>query len=605
MNAAIYARKSTEQRGVSDDAKSVARQIEHARAFALTRGWNISDGHVYADDGISGAEFEKRPGLQRLLHDALGRRSPFGVVIVAEQKAIGREVSETSFTIKRLAEAGVEIIEYVHGRSLTPKNWIDKLTGTVLASIDEGHRQQTRERVHESHSSKHARGHVVGGRVFGYRNVDVTKGVDQHGRPLRSHVERVVVPAEAAVVRQIFQLYADGLGLKAIAKRLMQEGAIGPKPFVRKDPTKVEPVQGWAPSTIRAILDRTDYVGVYRWNRSIKRTEWGKTQQKARPASEWQSTTIPAWRIVSDKLWHRVRERRKETEGRTLRFTDGRMSGRPPAHGVNNLLAGLATCGLCGGGLVVETSKGSPRKPRTSHYVCHRRRAFGGCTNTLRIPVDALNEAVLQAIEQHALTPEAVEAVIALTERDDRRDQEAALIRERTDVDKRIANLVAAIEAGGDAPSLVAKVRALEARRGAIADELAGLRPVPRLPAAIVRDRLDEWRRLIRASVTQGRAVIQRIVVGRIRFTPRAANGFEMDGGYDFEAQTRFDKLFAGVAAPQLADGRDLTGTEGITAADTWDADYARLLERAQKRLENRDVERVASPPGFEPGFQP
>jgi hypothetical protein len=32
MVAAIYARKSTEQTGESDDAKSVARRIEHARA---------------------------------------------------------------------------------------------------------------------------------------------------------------------------------------------------------------------------------------------------------------------------------------------------------------------------------------------------------------------------------------------------------------------------------------------------------------------------------------------------------------------------------------------------------------------------------------------
>jgi len=30
MIAAIYARKSTEQTGVSEDAKSVTRQIEHA-----------------------------------------------------------------------------------------------------------------------------------------------------------------------------------------------------------------------------------------------------------------------------------------------------------------------------------------------------------------------------------------------------------------------------------------------------------------------------------------------------------------------------------------------------------------------------------------------
>lgn len=41
---------------------------------------------------------------------------------------------------------------------------------------------------------------------------------------------------------------------------------------------------------------------------------------------------------------------------------------------------------------------------------------------------------------------------------------------------------------------------------------------------------------------------------------------------------------------------------EGITAGDTWDADYARLLERAQKRLENRNVEWVSSPRGHTPG---
>ena len=37
MNAAIYARKSTEQAGVADDQKSVTRQIEHARAYAARR----------------------------------------------------------------------------------------------------------------------------------------------------------------------------------------------------------------------------------------------------------------------------------------------------------------------------------------------------------------------------------------------------------------------------------------------------------------------------------------------------------------------------------------------------------------------------------------
>jgi DNA invertase Pin-like site-specific DNA recombinase len=60
--AAVYARKSTEQVGVTDEQRSVTRQIEHARAYALAHGWVIRDEYIFVDDGISGAEFRKRRG---------------------------------------------------------------------------------------------------------------------------------------------------------------------------------------------------------------------------------------------------------------------------------------------------------------------------------------------------------------------------------------------------------------------------------------------------------------------------------------------------------------------------------------------------------------
>ena len=63
MIAAVYARKSTSQTGVADNTKSVARQVEHAKAYAARKGWAVDDEHVYVDDGISGAEFANRPGL--------------------------------------------------------------------------------------------------------------------------------------------------------------------------------------------------------------------------------------------------------------------------------------------------------------------------------------------------------------------------------------------------------------------------------------------------------------------------------------------------------------------------------------------------------------
>ena len=398
MIAAIYARKSTEQQGVATEAKSVTRQVENARAFAASRGWTVDDTNVFIDDGRSGAEFKRRPGLQRLLA-TLTPKPPFDVLIVSEQKSIGREAFETGHLIKQLAQAGVEIFEYVHGQSLTPKNWLDKAMSAMRSAADEAHREQTSERVHEAHLAKVRKGYVVGGRVFGYRNVDIMKGTDQHGRPLRSHVERVIDEIEAAVVVRIFELYASGLGLKAIAKRLTNEGAAHPKPFRRKD--GLQPIIGWSPATIRTIVCRDLYRGVVVWNRSRKRDDWGQVDQRRRPKGEWVKVPVEGLRIISDDLWERVRSRRADTEGRMLRFESGRLSGRPPLGEVKNLLAGLATCDVCGGGLVVETS--SRKRGRVKEYVCHRRRKNGSCSNVLRVNVETMNEAVLQAIEEHAL----------------------------------------------------------------------------------------------------------------------------------------------------------------------------------------------------------
>ena len=51
MIAAIDARKSTEENGVGDDEKSVARQVEHAKAYAIKKDWTVAEEHVYVADG--------------------------------------------------------------------------------------------------------------------------------------------------------------------------------------------------------------------------------------------------------------------------------------------------------------------------------------------------------------------------------------------------------------------------------------------------------------------------------------------------------------------------------------------------------------------------
>jgi hypothetical protein len=69
------------------------------------------------------------------------------------------------------------------------------------------------------------------------------------------------------------------------------------------------------------------------------------------------------------------------------------------------------------------------------------------------------------------------------------------------------------------------------------------LQPLPRLAPAVVESRLEEWRRLLRGSTRQGRAVLQRVLRGRIVFTPVTDD--PQCVGYEFEAPTRFDKPWA------------------------------------------------------------
>lgn len=92
MIAAIYARKSTEQYSVADGQKSIARKVDHAQAFAASKGWTVDDAFVFVDDGMSGAEFANRPGFLRLMN-ALKPRPAFQVLIMSEESRLGREAT--------------------------------------------------------------------------------------------------------------------------------------------------------------------------------------------------------------------------------------------------------------------------------------------------------------------------------------------------------------------------------------------------------------------------------------------------------------------------------------------------------------------------------
>jgi site-specific DNA recombinase len=332
MIAAIYARKSTEQNGVGDEEKSVARQIAHAKAYATRKGWLVEEDHVYVDDGISGAEFVKRPGFIRLMN-ALSPRPPFQVLVMSEESRLGREQIETAYALKQITDASVRVFFYLEDRERTLDNAMDKVMLSLTNFAAEMEREKARQRTYDAMLRKAKALHVTGGKVYGYDNVEVL------ANGTRQSVNRQVNPEQAAVVRRIFELYAAGIGMLTLAHRLNEEGVKPPRG------------RGWAPSGIREMLHRPLYRGEIVWNRSQKIVKGGTKKQRKRPESEWLTFTAPELRIIPDDLWQRVKARLDERAALFPRNqTAHKLIGRPRYQDESAyLLVGFVRCSVCGG----------------------------------------------------------------------------------------------------------------------------------------------------------------------------------------------------------------------------------------------------------------
>jgi site-specific DNA recombinase len=562
MIAAVYARKSTEQ-AVADEAKSVRRQIENAREYALRKGWSVEDNWIFCDDGVSGAEFAARPGFVRLMA-SLKPRPPFQVLVMSEESRLGREAIETAYALKQLVTAGVRVFFYLEDRERTLDSPTDKILLSLTAFADELEREKARQRVTDAMTRKARAGHVTGGRVFGYDNVDV---VDAGGR--RSHVERRINDAEAAIVRRIFELAAAGCGQSRIAKQLNAEGAQPPR-AQRGRPN------AWAPSSVHEVLFRPLYRGEVVWNRTRKRNRWGEKRVADRPELEWLRRDAPELRIVPEDLWQAAHARIALSRAHYQLTTKGTRAGRPRDVDSKYLLPGLARCACCNGGLHVRsTHHGSPgRRRRAFFYACtsHFNRGPEVCQNALRVRMEAVDEAVLASIGD-ILTLDLVDDIIArVRELLKRPVGETLADRLRTDLaatEATLDNLTAAVAAGGDVPALVRRLQEAEQRRQELTrrlNELGDGPVVPRLDWRTVerqaRQRLTDWRGLLTRQVQHGRKLLRELLVDPIRFTPFNEGGRR---GYRFAGELAIGQLLGGVV----------------------------------------EVMSLASPPGFEPGFQP
>jgi site-specific DNA recombinase len=554
MIAAIYARKSTDQSTVADEAKSTTRQIAHARAYAKSKGWTVDARFIYCDDGITGATFTGRPAFMKLMavatqqpkptarRPAAAPGPPFQILIVSDLDRLGREAIETTYSIKRLAMAGVQTFSYLENKEIKLDSPVDALMTQVSAFAAAVERQKGSQRATDVMQRKARAGHVTGGRVFGFDNLRVD-----------GHVERRINEPEAAVVRRIFALCLAGCGQVSIAKQLNEDGAPAPR-------TQQGGPAGWCASSVREVLRRSAYRGVVIWNRTKKRSTWGVVKPTKRPESEWLMTVVPGMRIIAESTWQQVQAHLAQRRANYLTSTNGAVWGRPTDPGMRRwLLVGLSRCGVCGGNMEVRSRQHG--STRVAFYAClsHYRKGASICANHRLIKVSVADESVLGTIERDLLTPEFVAGVIAKVGAR-ASSSSTSLDAERTEIDgqlqdvqRQVDRLIETAARTGNAPSVVAAISKREDHKAQLQQQLDALVHTPPLSdaainrvAALARTKIADWRGVMHRNIPVARQVLGLLLIGRITLTP-AVKGRR--SGYKWAATGSLAPLLQGLVA--------------------------------------------------------
>ncbi|MGH8678657.1 MAG: recombinase family protein, partial [Burkholderiales bacterium] len=294
MKCAAYARFSSDkQKQISIDD-----QLRHCRDFAENRGWQLLAQHTYTDSAVSGVTAH-RAGLSALLAavGANGARA-FDCVLVDDTSRISRNLADALRFYERLTFAGVRVVAVSQGVDSTSEQ--AELVMGVHGLIDSVYSRELAAKTHRGMEGIALRGLATGGRCFGYRTLEA-----------RGEKRLAVHEPEAAVVRRIFAMSTEGVGVHGIAQTLNGERVPSPQPY------RGQRHASWAASAVSVMLRNERYAGRLVWNRTrkLRNPESGRRIQRLRPRSEWIVTPAENLRIVTDGLFAGVQMRLERMRG--------------------------------------------------------------------------------------------------------------------------------------------------------------------------------------------------------------------------------------------------------------------------------------------------
>jgi len=215
----------------ADQLHSFAAQIRHYKDYEKTHPqYKLVD--IYADEGLTGTSLEKRDEQKRLIRDC--KKGKIDRVIAKSVSRFARNTQELLAMLRSLKEAGISV--YFEEQDIDT----DKLNMEMIVTFPGMAAQQESESISGNMRWSYKKRMESGDfncctPAYGYDRLDGQLVINQ---------------AEADVIRRIFDMFLQGMGIQAIASKLASE----------KIPRKYG-YQKWSYLTVRYILNNERYIG--------------------------------------------------------------------------------------------------------------------------------------------------------------------------------------------------------------------------------------------------------------------------------------------------------------------------------------------------------
>lgn len=374
-NGAIYCRLSQDD-GSAGESGSIQTQKTLLTQYCKEYGIHIAD--YYCDDGWSGTNFE-RPEFKRMINDIESGR--INTVIVKDLSRFGREYAQMGLYIEHYFEQkGVRFIAVAEG--IDSKNGLDNLMLPMTNVINSLYARQASTKTKAAHRARAGSGMYMGSHApFGYQK----DPKDRH------HL--IVDPDAADVVKDIFQMFADGIGYVRMTKILRERKVLNPQAYFNqnnpdyyKNSDYWRKPFDWHATSVRVILNNPVYLGNVVFGRTKTKGFFDKQRIEA-DESEWIVKENTHEAIITRELWDTVHQMMKARR-------------RENSTGTVQPFAGLVKCADCGSSLNVSYDK---KKGRYNGFTCWVYKNYGKerCTSHA-IGWVTLNQLVLEDIRRNA-----------------------------------------------------------------------------------------------------------------------------------------------------------------------------------------------------------